>query len=152
MHRAEQIIDAIVTRLQASTTLGINAQNIFAHRTLSLAENQDELPAVTVNFGEDNPANDYDEMAGEIGSTLEVFTVPYLTSDDEPSLKVALLAARTEVHKAIDPTATLDLPFVLKVEYGGAVAPEADYTGELAAGSQQSRWLVTYHMNPDDPS
>jgi len=151
-HRAEQVLDAIVTRLQASMTLGINSQNVFAHRTLSLAENQDELPAITVNSGNDSPAHDYDEMAGEIGSTLEIFTVVLLVGDDEPAVKRALYAARTEVHKAIDLNETLDLSFVLKVEYGGAEGPEIDSAGERAVGSQQSSWLVTYHMNPSDPS
>lgn len=151
-HRAAQIIDAIVARLRASATLGINPQNVFEHRTLSLAENQDELPALTVNGEEDSPANDYDEMAGEIGSTLEVLTTVLVVDDDEPSVKRALFTARTETHKAINLNESLSLDFVLKVEYGGAEGPQIDYVGERAVGSQQSRWLVTYHMHPDDPS
>jgi hypothetical protein len=152
-HRAEQIIDAVVSRLQAATAaLGIAPANIQAHRTLSLADVQGELPFVGVNFGEDNPAEEYNELGGEIGSALEVLTTTYVTGEDEPAVKRALLAARTESHKAINPDVTLGLAFVLKVEYGGAAAPDINTDGESCAGSQECRWLVTYHMNPSDPS
>lgn len=151
-HRAAQIIDAIVTRLQSSTTLGVNAQNIFAHRTLSLAENQDELPAVTVNFGEDEPG-EYTMLDGSFSSTLEIFTKAYVVGEDETAARQALLTIRAETHKAIDLRQTLGLSsFVLKVGYGGASAPELDTEGELCVGAQESHWLVTYFMNPADPS
>lgn len=152
-HRADQIIDAIVSRLQASVTLGIALENVFAHRTLSLAEDQGELPAITVNFGDDVPNDEYTILSALIGSTLEVLTVAYLTGDNEHDLKRALVAAaRTETQKAINLRETLDLDFVIKVEYGGARAPELNAEAELMAGAQESRWLVTYQMNPDDPS
>lgn len=149
-HRAEQIIDAVVLRLQASSSLGIS--NVFTLRSLSLAEDQGELPAVTVDFGDDTPAEEYSDLTDQVGSALEVLTTVYVVADDEPTVKQLLMAARTETHKAIDPNATLGLSFVLKVEYGGAGKPEIDTTTQQCAGSQESRWLVTYHMNISDPS
>jgi hypothetical protein len=50
-HRADQILDAVVERLAASTTLRVSY--ILPHRSLSLSDDQGELPAVTVNMGED---------------------------------------------------------------------------------------------------
>lgn len=152
MHRAAQIIDAIVARLQASTTLGVNPENVFSHRTLSLAETQDELPAVCVNFGEDEPA-EFTMLDGTFSSTLEILTKAYFVGDDEPAVRIALLAMRTETHKAINLRQTLGLSsFVLKVGYGGASAPEINTEGERCTGAQESRWLVTYFMDPSDPS
>jgi hypothetical protein len=152
MHRAEQILDAIVSRLQAQTALAIPAENIQALRTLSLSDDAGEMPFAGVDFGEDAPAEEYSELGGEIGSTLEVITTTYVADDDEPTVKRALLAARTEIHKAIDPDEILGLSFVLKVEYGGAAKPEINTDSEMCVGSLESRWLITYHMNVSDPS
>lgn len=151
MHRAAQIIDAIVARLQASATLGVNPENVFSHRTLSLAEDQDELPAETVNFGEDEPA-EFTMLDGTFSSTLDVLTKAYFVGDDESAVRQALLAMRTETHKAINLRQTLGLSFVMKVGYGGASAPEINTEGERCAGAQESRWPVTYFMDPADPS
>jgi hypothetical protein len=152
MHRAAQIIDAVVARLQASATLGVNAENVFAHRTLTLAADQAEMPALTVNFGDDEPDDEYTSLDGEIGSALQVLTKAYVIGDTEQAVKRALLSIRAETHKAIDLTETLDLDFVIKVEYAGADAPEIDTDGESPVGAQIARWLITYLMNPDDPS
>lgn len=154
MHRAEQVLDAIASRLRAHSALQIAAENIFVHRSLSLAEDQGEIPAGTVNAGDDEPAEDYGTMDGdgEIASTLEVETGVFLSATDEVTLKQALFAARTEVHRAINPDETLGLSFVLKVEYGGAQKLEIDTDGEQCIGKQEHRWLVTYHMNASDPS
>lgn len=152
MHRAAQILDAIVARLRASTTLGINAQNIFPHRTLSLAEMQDELPAITVKFGDEEAAEQYTRLDGEIGRALSILTKAYVTGDDELTVTDELTAIRTETHKAINLLQTLGLSFVFKVGYGSAPAPEIDFEGERCAGSQESQWLVLYYLNPSDPS
>jgi hypothetical protein len=150
-HRAEQVIDAVVALLQASTTLGVPSQSVYPLRTFSLAEDQGEIPAVCVNFGDDNPADDYQTL-DDVASALEVFTTSYLLADEEPELKRSLLDVRKEIHKAIVADSTLGLSFVLSIAYGGAAAPERDATGERLAGSQVSRWIVTYSMNPNDPS
>lgn len=149
-HRAEQILDAIASRLAASTTL--NVAEVFVHRSLSLAEDQGELPAVTVNMGEDSPADDYTLLGGEIGSQLAVMTSAYVLGTSEAAVKRELMRLRTEIHKAIDLTDALGLAFVVKLDYGGAAAPEIDSESEAIAGRLESRWLVTYILNPDDPS
>lgn len=152
MHRAEQILDAIVARLQASTTLGINSQNVFPHRTLSLAENQDELPAITVKLGESQPAEELTMLDGSIGCVREILTKAYFVGEDEPTVTSALFVLLTEIHKAINLQQKLGLSFVLKVGYGGDSEPEINTDGELCAGALQSRWLVIHWMNPSDPS
>lgn len=152
MHRAEQIINAIVTRIQDSLTIGIAPENVFPNRTLSLSEKSDEIPAVTVNGGDDNTAPEYTEMSGEIGSEFEIFTTIYAIETTEALLKSLLYTKRAEIQKAIRPPDNLGLPFVLKVEYGGAAAIENDITGEMHAGKYELRWLVTYHADETDPN
>jgi hypothetical protein len=149
-HRADQIVDAISERIAGSTTLNVAA--VFVHRSLSLSENQGELPAVTVNVGDDTPAEEYFTLAGLIGSQLAVLTSGYVLGTSEAAVKRELLRIRTEIHKAIKTTEVLGLPFVVKLDYGGAAAPELNSENEVIAGTQESRWLVTYVMNPDDPS
>lgn len=154
MHRAEQILNAIAARIRAQTALQIPPENIFVHRSLSLAEDADEIPAVTVNAGDDEPAEDFQTLDGdgEIASALAIETSVFLSAADETTLRQALFDARVEVHRAINPDETLDLSFVVTVAYGGAAKAEVDTGGELCLGTQEHRWLVTYHMNAPDPS
>lgn len=151
-HRAEQIIDAIVSRLRASATLGIASANVFEHRSLSLSDDQGEMPALTVNYGEDEAADEITMLDGTIGSLLEILTKAYVIGDDEVSVRRALLDVRTETHKAINLLQTLGLSFVVRVAYGGAAAPEIDTEGGRCIGAQESRWAVLYHLGPTDPS
>lgn len=153
-HRAEQILDAIAARLRAQTAIGIPADNIFVHRSLSLAEDQDEIPAATVNAGDEESADEYQLLDGdgELARALEIEVAVYFSATDEQTLKQLLFAARTEVHRAINPDETLGLAFVLKVELGAVPKPDIDVAGELSIGSQAHNWLVTYHMNSSDPT
>jgi|SRR5262245_3145611 len=152
MHRAEQILEEIVARMQASPTIGVAPECVFKHRTLSIGEKDGEIPANTVNAGDDDPAPEYTEINGEIGSQLEVLTTAYRTADDEALLKSLLFEARAEIQKAINPPQKLGLSFVLMVEYGGASAMETDAVGEVFAGKYESRWLITYHSDETDPN
>lgn len=50
MHRALEIVNAAVALLQANTNL---AASVYAHRVLSLAAEELEVPAVSVRMGVD---------------------------------------------------------------------------------------------------
>lgn len=153
MHRAEQIIDATVSALQArASSLQVPAANVFAHRTLSLDDDQGELPAITVNFGEDDPDSELgsDNLAF-IDSALSISIVGYAIDPDETVVRRALLNQRRYIHAALMADQTLGLSFVIGTRYGGAAAPEIDSSGELVAGSLESRWAVHYRMNITDP-
>lgn len=151
-HRADQIIDAIVSALQAQASLQVPSANIYAHRSLSLSEDQGELPAITVNFGEDDPVSDLgtDNLAF-IDSLLAITITGFAVDPDEPVTRKALLSQRRYIHAAIMADQTLGLSFVIGARYAGAGAPELDSSSEIIAGSLESRWQILYRMDIADP-
>lgn len=151
-HRSEQIIDAIVAALRVSTDLPIPAQNVFAHRTLSLSDDQGELPAATVNEGDDAATSDLgNDNLAFIDSLMDVAVVTYAIGTDEVSVKRALAVQRRFVHAAIMADPTLGLNFVIGVRYAGAPKPELDASTQHTVGSRESLWRVHYRMNITDP-
>jgi hypothetical protein len=152
-HRADQIIDAVATALQnASTALAIPAANIFSHRELSLSDEQGELPAATVNFGEDEPTSEFgaDNLA-YIDSVLAVTITTFAVGNDEASVRRTLMAQRRQVHVALMSDQELGLTFIIGPRYGGAAAPEINATTEKVIGSLETTWRYFYRMNITDP-
>lgn len=149
-HRAEQIIDAaaaaILEQVQAAGT------KVYTHRRLSLAEDQDDLPAIVVDFGPDEPDSEFgaDNLAF-IDSLLTLEITGATTAAEEPELKAALLELRRQVHIALMADPQLGLAFVIDTRYGPTEAPDIDTSGELLAGALTSAWQVHYRMNITDP-
>jgi hypothetical protein len=151
-HRAEQIIDAVVVAIKAQPDLQVSASNIYAHRTLTLADDQGEMPAITVNAGDDAPASDQgSDNLSFIDSTLVLSIISYVIEDTEELVKQQLFDHRRRVHQAIMLDDTIGLSFVIACRYGGAAAPEMDATSERVAGSMESHWNIFYRMNFSDP-
>lgn len=149
-HRAEQIVDAIASAISSSSFTG----SVYKHRALSLSESDGELPAVSVDFGEDEPADD-DGAANlsYVDSLLTVETTIYLREDEEERVKVALNAARTAIHIAVMASPRdFGFEWVTGIAYGGADKPEFDAGAEFIAGTLVCRWQVRYRMNITDPS
>ncbi len=149
-HRAEQIADALATALRASTNSAIPADSIYVHRTLSLAEDQGELPAITVNVGDDAPAPEFATM-DQVASRLEVITTGYAIDESEEALKRKLFAMRSAVHAELVVNSALGLTFILALGYAGAPAPVIDSSTESFCGSYEWRWEIVYWMDEDDP-
>lgn len=151
-HKAEQVIDAIVEVLQESAIV----PNVFAHRSLSLAEDQGELPAITVNFGDDTVVdefgNDTDEGDAEIDSMLAVGIVIWLTGPTEPEVKRALMHAREQCHVALLTNPTLGHDFIVVIRYAGASAPVLDSSSETIGGQLSTAFNVHYRMNAANPA
>ena len=144
-HRAAQVIDAIAALLAANTSL--QAQ-VFKNRTLVLSEDEGELPAVTVNFGADEP--DSVEELNRIGSALEVVLTAACVGDSEAEVLAALLELRRQSHIALMADTSLGLSFVWHTVYGGASIPQLQQ-GERMCGALTTRWTVRYAMNITDP-
>jgi hypothetical protein len=147
-HRAEQIIDAAVAAIPTT------AQEVFKDRRDSLSEADGELPATSVDSGEDVPIDeDGASNFAYIDSVLTVTTTAFAREATEPDLKAKLAELRTINHIAMMANGrTLGLAFVIDCKYGGALAPELDRHGDLFAGKQTSLWRVHYRMNITDPS
>lgn len=148
-HRAEQIIDAVAAALRASSTL---QANVFEHRAMSIADDQGELPAVSVDAGEDDPLSELgnDNMAF-IDSLLSVAVTACVTGDTEEELKTALFDKRRRIHQALMADSTLGLSFCMGTRYAGAGQMQINVNAERMAGSIETRWRVLYRQNITDP-
>lgn len=149
-HRAEQIVDAAVAAIKASAPTSIN---VYSHRRIGLSEAANDLPAISVEFGEDRPLDpDGASNIAFIDSLLELNVIGIAAAVEEQDLKADLLALRSEIHVALMADRTLGLAFVADVRYGGAEAPDIDTEIDLLVGSISTQWFVHYRMNISDPT
>jgi hypothetical protein len=143
LHRAEQILDAVVAILRAASI-----EEVGKHRVESYQEG--DAPAISVRFGADDPAE-----LGSIPVIDSVLTVSLIASAKgatEADVVAALLDLRKRSHIALMADRTLGLSFVSDVRYRGAAAPEIDADAENYGGRQETQWAVPYRMNLADPS
>lgn len=150
MHRAEQIVDAVAAKITASTTF---SGSVLTHLATSLSEVAAEMPAISVDVGADEPADeDGADNFSFLDSLLTVDTTAYVRGEDEAEIKSALLDARRSIHVALMADRSQGLAFVIDTRYGGAEAPEITADADRMAGRQVSRWSIQYRMNVSDPS
>lgn len=149
-HRAAQIIDAVTQAVSVHVPSGVRA---YSHRRLTLSGDYDELPAITVDFGEDQPVDGpgSSELEGLIVSLLTVNVTAIVADPDEHQLRRRLLELRADVHRALMSNLDLGLAFVLDTHYGGASPPEFDVAGDQLVGELTSQWGVRYEMQLDNP-
>lgn len=148
-HRALQIIDAVAGLVRARVEAG--GTKVFTHRRYSLAGDQDELPAISVDFGEDQRADSV--FIGAIDSVLAVQVTAVSQDPDEKALRLKLMELRTESHRAVMADQRLGIgSVVVTTFYGGASAPDIGTDGEQHVGELTSTWLVRYRMAPTDPA
>lgn len=146
-HRADAIVDAIVAAITAQ--VGPSGAKVYAHRRLTLLADQDELPAISVDFGEDNPAQ---ELTGAyFDSLLSCQITAVAAAREEADLKTELLDLRRQIAIALMADRTLGLAFVVNTHYGGTEAPQIDASVDPIVGELVSVWNVYYRMNIADP-
>lgn len=147
MHRAKQIVDTVaelvLARVQASGT------KVFKHFRFRADDEQDELPAVSIDYGEDQPSGG---TLTEYESVLTVEAVAMAEGVDAEELHEKLMELRAEVHIALRADPTLGLSFVTTTEYGPVEKPDVSARGEKLCGVCSARWLVTYNLNFSDPN
>lgn len=151
-HRAAEILDAVaalvLARVNASGNSGVK---VFTHRRFTLDPEQDELPAISIDYGEDRPAES--RSLSSIGSVLSVECTAIVMSPHEDELREKLLELRAEIHRAVMANPRLGLPdVVVSTFYGGAGAPAIEAEGEQLVGALTSTWLVRYQMSLSDPA
>lgn len=124
---------------------------VYTHRRLTLDPDQDELPAITVDYGEDRRADS--QTLGMIDSLLAVEITAVRAASDEAVLRSGLLDLRTEIHRAVMANPRFGIPdVVVSTYYNGATAPEFNVEGEQLIGALTSTWLVHYRMELSDPA
>lgn len=154
-HRAEQVVDAARSTLQAHALLAGIKDSIYKHRILSLSDQDQEMPAISVTLGEDAVLDEDGASNFTFFDSLQLLTfriiVQGVAGDEEEHVITALQDLRRAIHVALMANDTLGLAFVISTRYGGADAPVLDGTGELLCGMLDCRWAVHYRMNQADP-
>jgi hypothetical protein len=149
-HRAQQIVEQIQDLLQASTSLGVNPENVFAMRSISISESDGQLPAITIEYGDDNnvPTSQFNSVWSELAIRLTV----YDRQEDEPALHQSLLNIRSQIESILGRDVSLGLvDVVLMTKYESTSAPEFDSTSDKIVGRFRSNWRVTYVLNSLTP-
>lgn len=150
MHREEQIIQAAKAAIEAQSGL---AAAVFAHRTLTLNADDQELPAVVVNNGADtSPDDDGVTNLAFIDSVVELQISLAAQGETQQEIASELDRLRVSVHKALMASPRdLGLSFVLGIQYGGAGEPEYPQEGSPLGGRRDVSFSVLYRMNIADP-
>jgi hypothetical protein len=147
-HAVEQILDAVAVAIRA--LVEAKGQKVYIHRRSSLGLDQDELPAHSVDYGEDERLDT--QYMDVIDSELSVQTTAMTSQPTEAEVRSALLDMRREQHRAIMANPRLGIgQIVVTTRYGGAEAPEIDTDGESVFGALTSVWLVHYQTALTDP-
>lgn len=147
-HRAQQIVDAIAELVRARVEP--SGVHVYTHGRESLSEEQDELPAVSVDYGElsvdmEDPDEHYYDC------TLAVMVMCIATNADSATLRESLLVLAVDTQVAINATPDLDLDFVIDTLFAGWAAPEISSQGSRHTGAVVTNWQVKFRMLFDDP-
>jgi hypothetical protein len=145
-HRILQIVDRVADLHTADTA------KIYKNRRQSLSAREQELPATSIDIGEDSPIDaDGASNLSFLDSVLTLAVTHRDQSGSEEELIEALIRMRTETHVALMADRSLGLDFVIDTQYAGALEPELDEPNDGFAGSLTSIWRVHYRMNITDP-
>ena len=149
MHRALQVVNAAKAAIDAA----LPEAAVYRNRVLSLSEDEQELPAISVRIGTDTPVADSGQGSMQFIDSLQELLVDIVaTGSSEDEVVEALLDLRANVHVALQSDVTLGLAFVTDTQYGGASSPDIATGAARLAGSLSTRWVVRYRMNYTDPN
>lgn len=150
MDKVEAIVGAVASALENNVGA---SYNVYENRGISLDYADNELPAMSVDYGEDSPLEDrgQDTLDGQVRSVVTITVTCVAADDEEPELRGRLLAMRQAVHDAIRVDRRLGLAYVLDTYYGGAQPPQTADEGETLIGALVCVWGVLYEFNVDAP-
>ncbi len=147
-HRASQIVDALAALHSASVEpLG---WHVYTHRRESLDPAQDELPAISIDVGEDQPA-DWKGLQS-IGSALNVEITLLATDPLEADARELVLTMRQQSEALMlaqlmaAAGSKLGLGFVYSIRYDGAGPLLAEADGQQFVAGLVSKWIVAYQL------
>lgn len=150
-HRAEQVLQAAKSAIESQSDVGAA---VFDHRTLSLSADDQELPAICVNEGPDQPSSDtgYDNIAF-VDSNFRLDISLYAQGSTQKEVATELVRLRSVVHRALmaAPRELGLTDIVMGIAYGGADKPSYTTEGSPLAGQMDCSFTVLYRMNLTDP-
>lgn len=154
-HRVDQIVTAVASLLD--TALTPSGVHVYTHRGDTLDAEQDELPAVSVDYGEFTVTG---ETEDELYCTLDVPISLVVKMPTEAEARMERLSLAREIHRAImaSPgagmpwTVKLGLAFVITVHpLGWEKPPELNTGGESVVGELTTNWRIDFKTDVDDP-
>lgn len=141
MHRAQQILDALYSKLSVLITNG----DIKELHTSS-AEPPRVYPSLVLAMGSDDVLS---ESVNYLNMSLAVSTDIVITSNST-DLDRDCLNIRVEVHKAIMSDRQLGLPFVINTKFTGQSEPEHKGDADTYAAYMRLTWQVDYRTHIGD--
>lgn len=154
-HRAEQIVQAIAAVLD--TALTPKGVRVYTHRGDTLDGEQDELPGVSVDYGEFTVT---EETEHELYCTLEVPIALVVKLPTEEDVRAARLSLARDIHRAIMASPGVGMPWAVKLGLafvitvhpaGWAKPPEPETRGEAIVGELTTNWRAEFKTDVDDP-
>ncbi|MFZ5697766.1 MAG: hypothetical protein ACOY9J_03435 [Pseudomonadota bacterium] len=147
LHRAEQIVEAVIANITGLTTTG---DNVFRSRTAELPDNR--TPALVVYLGPDAPRSDGGSSSYRyIDGDLTVFVVAAVKGRTDALTETKLNLIRKEVTIALMADHTQGLSFVIDTTEGQAV-PEINGDGDKPVGRLRMEFTFHYRRSRTDPS
>jgi len=143
--RIEQLIDALVTNLEADP--GIVAGTVYRSRVETLADT--ELPAYNIEIGADTPLNPLGpDNVAFIDWAQSIFIDLYAKST-AVAIDNIFLDMRNFVHRSLMTDVTQGLSFILTTIPQGADEPVLDASGEQKTITYRTVWEFRLRTNID---
>jgi len=147
-HRAEQILAAVKTTLEADGTF-----SVFRDHVDALTGTLQQLPAACIFSGDDVPRGDTGfEVIGSYDSVLTVYIDAWEQADRDTGVITKLMDIRKKIHIALMGSTRLGLSFVFNLSPAGADEPELSADGEAITGKLRTLWMMEYRSSVTDPS
>jgi len=143
LHKAEQIMVAVLAKITSLTTTGANA---FRGRVYPLQSTQ--LPALVLYMGADTPTLLHSQTLMDCALNVTVEVVIKTTAQADTLLNLI----RKEVSIALQADYTQGLSFVLNTEEGPADEPELTGDSEQPISRQRLHFTISYRRSRTDPS
>lgn len=139
-HRAETIMDTVLTLVTGLTTTGANTER-------GKVRTKHAFPSLSIEQGADNVAPDRSSYP-RIGKDLHVKIMLHVKTNSSPDTQLNLM--REEVFAALMADRTLGLGFVSDVEPIGDAEPELSGESEQIVGRQEMTFVVKYSHQWDN--
>lgn len=147
-HRAEQVLAAVKTTLEADGTFSVFRTSVDA-----LSEALQQVPSAVIFQGDDDPRGDSGfEVLGSFNSVLTVHVDLWDAASGNESVETQLNELRKKVHIALMGSTRLGLSFVFNLAPAGAEEPEISEDGQALSGKLRTNWMVEYRTSVTDPS
>lgn len=143
MHRAEEIIQTIVTKV---TNLATTGANVFRGRAYPTADTQ--LPGLLIYLGPDRILKNLSQSFVDSELSLSIEARVKSASSQVDTL---LNAIRSEITVALMADITQGLSYIIETREGDAAAPEISGDGDQPIASMRLEYFVVYRRPFNNP-